>query len=744
MSVSLAKRELSISPSVYVAYRNLRAVTQCTFFATFIFGPQYNTTIAYRPEDLTTSHCFQGRWKAINYTELQYPPPNSLVTDCADVGHGYPGQNPSYDEHQVATTPQFSWPSNLNLLKPSWVTCAGGLGAYDPPRMLGEATAMVPITSTTVPAAPGMPVVPNHAPATPTPSTATRQHEVPSSASLLESPMEASAVSLSKAWPKSGSQVQSSLLGSDAPSNDPAGKAPRPDNTKPPVEDPISDSGFPSETSTPSPNEPSRTGLVSVDASTVTSSRQMNAPSDSDISVPSRAFQAASSVQTQRLGDIITSVFAFMPGATVNTASDKAKLPDTSSDGFKSVDVAPSAPHPPSVIVNGVATALHTGAPGRPRIQVINIGGQSVTLSQALADIILGDQTVTPGGPAVTMSSATISIPAFPGPKVESNSDTASPLAEVIYTVGGQTLVADPTEIVIQGSTIQAGQPPLTIAGTPTRSQSSGKMVIGDSTFQVSTIQASPAKADPEASTAAPSAQIYTVNNQTLRGNPSAISMAGTTLLAGESGIDIAGTLVSLQPSGGLIIGDSTVFSSDFPAAATRESVPALIVGGQTLQANPTSIMLAGSVLTAGGSGVTIEGTRISLGTSGGLIVGDSTIPIKPIGLSTESITTSVSPHTTGVQSTDASSTAVSLSGTMTVSDGAEVTIGGTLISMEAPVNSTSGSGAALASSSSQLAQPTHTASKGRAARLSGGMELLFRVIASSVAALFLECINLL
>jgi len=724
MSFTTIDNSFSISPSVYVAYQNLGADTNCQYlFATDLQGPLYNTTIAYNPGDLSTSRCFEGDWKAINYTEMQYPPPNSLVTDCVVVGKGYRDDSPTWGTDIVATTPALSWPPGLSLVDLSWATCEEwGLGAYDPPRMLGEATAMVPITSTTVPAAPGMPVVPNHAPATPTPSTATRQHEVPSPASLLNSPMEASAVSHSKAWPESRSQVQSALLDGDTSSNDPASKTLRPENTKSHVEDSISHNSFPSEKSIPSPNEPSRTGLISVDASTVASSRQMNAQSDFDISV--------------------ANVFALMPDSTVEPAINKPNLLPTSSGGFDPVDLALSTLRPPSNVVNDVPTALQTYTRGPSRIQVINVGGQSITLSQASAEAMVGDQTATPGGPAVNVPGATVSVPTFPDPNVGSNSDANSPLAEAIYTVGGQTLVANPTGIAIQGSTIRAGQPPLTIAGTPIRLQSSGNLVIGDSTFQVSTIQASPAKADPEA---APSAQIYTINDQTLRGNPSAISVAGTTLLAGESGIDIAGTLVSLQPSGGLIIGDSTILMSPtagVPDVAT-ESAPALVVGGQTLHANPTSISLAGSVLTAGGSGVTIEGTRISLGTSGGLIVGDSTFPIKPIGVSRESSTTPVSPHTTGVQSTDASSTAVSLSGTMIVSDGAEITIGGTLISMKAPVDSTSSSGATLASSSGQLTQPTQTASKGSEAKLRGIGPLL-KVIAGSVAALFLGCINLL
>lgn len=46
----------------------------------------YNTTTTYAPDALPTKHCIDGGptpiWKRINYTEMLYPPPNSLVTDC--------------------------------------------------------------------------------------------------------------------------------------------------------------------------------------------------------------------------------------------------------------------------------------------------------------------------------------------------------------------------------------------------------------------------------------------------------------------------------------------------------------------------------------------------------------------------------------------------------------------------------------------------------------------------------------
>ncbi len=717
-----------------MAYQNLRAATGCRIFNAQVFtGRAYNTTIAYKPEELSTSMCLHGMWKPINYTQLQYPLPNSVLVDegCLDPGYG-PLFEESGDINSPGTAPYFSYPANVVLLNPAWKSCTTGMyGVYDPPRMLNQATAMVPVASSVLHAAPGAFVTPSYAPATPIPTIGTPQGEAKASSS---SP---------KALAGSDSEMQPSVPEADASKSNPASRTASPNDDGHYSKYSTSNDRFSGHIDSLSSKDPSEDGSILIGTSIVASVTQMSAESP-DFIQPNPSLGPSTSstlVQTPNLGSVIASVFAFMPSPMAEAATQK---PVTSPEGSGPGDVAPSVSNPPSFIVNGITTALRAEAPEPARTQLISFGGQGETLRQASTQIVLGGQTANPGGPAISASGVTVSIPALPDPNVDSNPDAAPPLAEAVYTVGGQTFVANPTRIAIQRSTIKAGEIPLTISGTPIRLQSSGNLIVGDSTFQVS-----PTKADPQASTAVPSAQSYVVGDQTFRGNPSALSMAGTTLSAGESGIDIAGTMVSLQPSGGLIIGDSTVLmsptdsSSEFPAATTEHG-PVLVIGGQTLQANPTSISLAGSVLTAGGSAMTVEGTRISLGTSGGLIVGDSTFPIKPIGVSTEFTTTSMLHHTTGVQSTDSISTADPLSGTTIASDGSEVPIGGTLISMKAPVNSISSSGATLASSLSQLAQPTQTASKGPATKLRGGMGLLLKMIASSVAALLLGCINLL
>lgn len=161
----------STSPSVYVAYDNIYAYTYFPrFFIDLTTGKFYNTTVAYRPEELSTSYCFHGGFSAINYTQMQYPLPNSLI-DCIEPGLG-PSWKPASETDVIGASPVFSYPDDLTLLVPSWKLCTldSIMGVLDPPHTLGPATAMGPVSSSSPAAAPAAHITPTNAPATPTPS----------------------------------------------------------------------------------------------------------------------------------------------------------------------------------------------------------------------------------------------------------------------------------------------------------------------------------------------------------------------------------------------------------------------------------------------------------------------------------------------------------------------------------------------------------------------------------------------
>ena len=66
-----------------------------------------------------------------------------------------------------------------------------------------------------------------------------------------------------------------------------------------------------------------------------------------------------------------------------------------------------------------------------------------------------------------------------------------------VFTVGGEVFTPNPTAISMDDTTITAGGPGATIAGTPVDLQASGSLVIGNSTFAVIPTNVSTSPANP-------------------------------------------------------------------------------------------------------------------------------------------------------------------------------------------------------------------------------------------------------
>ena len=148
--------------------------------------------------------------------------------------------------------------------------------------------------------------------------------------------------------------------------------------------------------------------------------------------------------------------------------------------------------------------------------------------------------------------------------------------------------------------------------------------------------------------------------------DPSAVSIAGTTITPGGAGVEIGDTTVSLGPSGNIVLGDS---------GSHPESL-VVTIAGNIITANPTSFDLAGSPVTAGGPEVTVSGVAVSLGSSGNLIVG---------GASGEATPTMVQPlplFTVGSVTFTANPSGFEIEGTTLSVGGPGVTIASTPVSI--------------------------------------------------------------
>ena len=299
-----------------------------------------------------------------------------------------------------------------------------------------------------------------------------------------------------------------------------------------------------------------------------------------------------------------------------------------------------SVPTDGNVVIVGGSTVAIPDTAG-PVLPVITLGNQVITANSA-SQFLLGDQTLVPGAPAITVAAPARAVAAF-GP---------SPTA---ITMGGEVFTPNPTAFSIDGTTISAAGPGVTVDGTSISLGPSGILNIGGSTLSLQFNEASPTA--------------YTIGGQVFTPNPTAFSIDGTTISAGGHGAMVDGTLVSLGPSGLIEIGSSTISlglnaASPIPAAYT--------IGNQVFTPNPTAFPIDGTTISAGGPGVTIDGTVVSLGTSGILDIGSSTISLAP-----------GTAYTVGGQVFTPNPTAFSIDGTIISAGGSGVNIDGTLVSLE-------------------------------------------------------------
>ncbi|KAL9098639.1 MAG: hypothetical protein Q9163_005738 [Psora crenata] len=98
-----------------------------------------------------------------------------------------------------------------------------------------------------------------------------------------------------------------------------------------------------------------------------------------------------------------------------------------------------------------------------------------------------------------------------------------------------------------------------------------------------------------------PAPGVFTVAGKIFTADPAGFQLAGSTLSPGRSPVTIAGTPVSLGPSGGLAIGNSTV-----ELATITPVLDVFTAAGATGTLNPIGFALGGATLHPGGPPVTI------------------------------------------------------------------------------------------------------------------------------------------
>ncbi|KAM0794385.1 hypothetical protein BDR22DRAFT_977776 [Usnea florida] len=626
------------SPSVYVAYTGLAATSYCMEFGDISLGTSYDTTIAYAPEALSTSQeseFFAGTrlYTAINYTLLQYP---TIVT--------------SYGPMQ-GTTPSiyFSLPVDLSLVEPAWIGCLPDeYGAFDPPRTLHAASALVSPDAGPVPspaASPGSPIGPAHVTATATPGPKSPAENPPQLAYPAPTGADAGTKPDAKHVPDptdSGApdpiRVNPQILDPPNPADRPAG---------PPINSATvavigqglgkegnevqtaPESAYPTDSISSGGWDPEGRIGNNPNASPET---YQKADSDQFPPDPVQRIPSAVGYQVQGVED----------GGVISGFGGSILQPPVSAGGPVLFADKPVARGPGGGVIIGSLTI----PPGSRTIilgHTISAGSSSVLIDSSIYALptsvgaILQQPKISLGAPVLIDGQSIVRAPN--GGLIIGSSSVASGSQS---TISGHVFSAGLSSVLIDGSayalpatvgaflqqTTSPLESALLIAGQPVIRASNGGLIIGSSTVT----------------------------------SGSQATVSGHVVSAGSSSVVIDGSTYALPTSVGAIIqkpadlqaitlANGAIISADGPAAAlsgttysTTSDIRAPLASGKTMPypttpqsiftiagatftAAPTGFVAAGKTVALDGSAVTIDGTIISLGPSG-MQIGSSTIPL--------------------------------------------------------------------------------------------------------------------
>ena len=482
-------------------------------------------------------------------------------------------------------------PPEIQKLEPAWEACKSQF-AFDPPRSLVPASALVPSPT------PANQAGPQLAPAMPSPS--------------IEDP---------PAQTESGNPP--AAVGSSS-SGDPPPNIPDtvdPPNTKGPNTE--GKQGNAAEPDSPNNNTPATDGKHGNAADSdwpnnkapAKDGKQGNAPEAGNLNADPPSQPEAGQNDPEKpnaLPDFGSDgIIRPVPNPSVLEIG-RQTFTALSSGGFAVADTTLQA-NGPAVTIQGVSVSLDKSSivvgsstlalPAGSGNGVLTAAGQTFTPLGG-GSILLNGNTLSVNGPPATASGTILSL-ASSGLVVDSQIFALpTPALEVMHntkntiTFAGETFTQLGSDAVaFHGTTLVANGAVATISGTVI-SLTSSNLVVGSQTFALPT---------PAPKLMSNANKIMTFAGQTFtQFGSDAVAFHGTTLVANGPAATISGTVISLASSN-LVVGSKT-FALPTPAP----------------NAFPSAVVIDGTTLTAGASAVTISGNTLSLafGSSGLYVAG--------------------------------------------------------------------------------------------------------------------------
>ena len=280
--------------------------------------------------------------------------------------------------------------------------------------------------------------------------------------------------------------------------------------------------------------------------------------------------------------------------------------------------------------------------------QYVNIPGGNQVMSIEPSDIVLGGTTYSAGGPVMTLSDSIFTIAPQPEPLDSAsvaNSDPNNniPPGSDPLTIAGHIIVINPSTPTLNNAIISPNDPVQTLGGTIISQQQSAASVTENDgpSLPPMALNSDPATGNP-----------VSAGGETSTPAISALSIAGTTISAGGPAITVDGTVISLQSSGTLIMGTSTVdllmtgsVTALLPDPGLPPSTTYDMDGlGVQIQPQASFAVVDGATLSAGAPGVTVSGSLVSLEPGGKTL---------DVGSARFAMPTGAADATNGVQETE-------------------------------------------------------------------------------------------
>jgi hypothetical protein len=374
------------------------------------------------------------------------------------------------------------------------------------------------------------------------------------------------------------------------------------------------------------------------------------------------------------------------------------------SDGIIALYDPPYALTPASGVLQAPQTTIDS-----PPLSTPAEVGQSPQPETAMATSITTSTMRTVFAPVPVPSTAmflTSQQSADPPKSTQALVSSDDPPVPIPIVIGSQTISADSSGAIVVGSlTLTAGARPITISNIPV-SLGSAIIVIASSTYAIPAPVPSPSPtplADPP--------PVLTLGSDSFTGNAASAYIIGTqTLLPGGPAVAVSGITYSLPSSSDYIVIDGTTSTFQAPNPQPSAKDPeVLTLGSDPITANSASAFVIGTqTLLPGGPAITISGNTYFLPS----LTASATATYIVIDGTTSTL---LAPTPVFTPTLDASSNALVLDPSQTLSVGEVLTYGSEVISL-----ATAAGG--VADGTVIVVSGTTTETEGLGAWIAGGM----------------------